>query len=135
MYVYNLKYIKLALTFEVNKKISEITYANLVIHKSPNTNLSILILDFFCPIIPILYPIRNLSSWQLWEWLVIIDYGRSCLEMPMKQENLELVIVDYPRNFLYWKLNYKRRWSSSAFPSVPNMFVKVAGIPGIFDDC
>ena len=44
-------------------------------------------------------------------------------------ENLELVIVDYPR-----KLNYKQRWSSSAFPSVPNVFVKVVGIPAIFDD-
>ena len=54
--------------------------------------------------------------------------------MPKKEENLELVIVDYPRNFLYWKLNYKQRWSSSAFPSVPNMFVKVVGIPAIFDD-
>ena len=62
------------------------------------------------------YPIRNLSSWQRWEWLEIVDYGLSCLEMPMKQENLELVIVDYPPNFLYWKLNYKQRWSSSAFP-------------------
>ena len=79
-------------------------------------------------------PIRNLSSWQRWEWLEIFDYGRSCFEMPMKQENLELVIVDYPRNFLYWKLNYKQRWSSSAFPSVPNMFVKVVGIPAIFED-
>ena len=49
-------------------------------------------------------------------------------------ENLELVIVDYPQNFLYWKLNYKQRWSSSVFPSVPNMFVKVVGIPAIFDD-
>ena len=54
--------------------------------------------------------------------------------MPMKQENLEVVIVDYPRNFLYWKLNYKQRWSLSAFPSVPNMFVKVVEIPAIFDD-
>ena len=52
----------------------------------------------------------------------------------MKQENLELVIVDYPRNFLYWKLNNKQRWSSSAFPSAPNRFVKVVGIPAIFDD-
>ena len=52
----------------------------------------------------------------------------------MKQENLELVIVDYPQDFLYWKLNYKKRWSSSAFPSVLNMFVKVVGIPAIFDD-
>ena len=52
----------------------------------------------------------------------------------MKQENLELVIVDYPRNFLYWKLNSKQRWSSSEFPSVPNIFVKVVGIPAIFDD-
>ena len=52
----------------------------------------------------------------------------------MKQENLELVTVDYPRNFLYWKLNYKQRWLSSAFPSVPNMFVKVVGIPAILDD-
>ena len=80
------------------------------------------------------YPIRNLSLWQLWEWLEIVDYGRSCLEMPMKQENLVLVIVDYPRSFLYWKLNYKQRWSSSAFPSVPSMFVKLVGIPAIFDD-
>ena len=79
-------------------------------------------------------PIRNLSSWQRWEWLKIVDYGRSCLEMSMKNENLELVIVDYPRNFLYWKLNYKQQWSSSAFRSVPNMFVKVVGIPAIFDD-
>ena len=79
-------------------------------------------------------PIRNLSSWQRWEWLEIVDYGRSWLEMAMKQENLELVIVDYTRNFLYWKLNYKQRWSSWAFPSVPNMFVKVVGIPAIFDD-
>ena len=79
-------------------------------------------------------PIRNLSSWQRWEWLEIVDYGGSCLEMPMQQENLELVIVDYPRNFLYWKLNYKQRWSSSVFPSVPNMFVKVVGISAIFDD-
>ena len=79
-------------------------------------------------------PVRNLSSWQRWEWLEIADYGRSCLEMPMKQGNLELVIVDYPRNFLYWTLNYKQRWSSSAFPSVPNMFVKVVGIPASFDD-
>ena len=54
--------------------------------------------------------------------------------MPMKQENVELDIVDYPRNFLYCKLNYKQRWSSPAFPSVPNMFVKVEGIPAIFDD-
>ena len=54
--------------------------------------------------------------------------------MPINQVNLELVIVDYPRNFLYWKLNYKERWSSSAFPSVPNMFVKVVGIAAIFDD-
>ena len=54
--------------------------------------------------------------------------------MPMKQENLELVIVDYPRNLLYWKLNYKQRWSSSAFLSVPNMFVKVVGITAIFDE-
>ena len=52
----------------------------------------------------------------------------------MKQENLELVMVDYPRNFLYWKLNYKQRWSSSAFSSVQNMFLKVVGIPAIFDD-
>ena len=80
------------------------------------------------------YPIRNLSSWQRSELLEIVDYGRSCLEMPMKQENLQLVIVVYPRNFLYWKLNYKQRWSSSAFPSVPIMFVKVVGIPAIFDD-
>ena len=78
--------------------------------------------------------IRNLSSWQRWEWLKFVDYGRLCLEMPMKQENLELVIVDYPRKSLYWKLNYKQRWSSSALPSVPNMFVKVVGIPAIFDD-
>ena len=63
-----------------------------------------------------------------------VDYGRSCLEMLMKQENLELVIVDYPRNFLYWNLNYKQRWSSSAFPSVPNMFVKMVVIPAFFDD-
>ena len=81
-----------------------------------------------------IYPIRNLSSWQRWEWLEIFEFGRSCLEMPMKQENLELVLVDYPRNFLYLKFNYKQRWSSSAFPSVPNMFVKVVGIPAIFDD-
>ena len=81
------------------------------------------------------FPIRNLSSWQRWEWLEIVDYGRSSLEMPMKQENLELVIVDYPRNFLYWKLNYKQRCSSSAFPTVLlNMFVKVVGNPAIFDD-
>ena len=80
------------------------------------------------------YPIRNLWSWQRWEWLEIVNYCRSCLEMPMKQEHLELVIVDYPRNFLYWKLNYKQRWSSSAFPSLPNMFVKVVRIPAIFDD-
>ena len=79
-------------------------------------------------------PIRNLSSWQSLECSKIADYGRSCLEMPMKQENLELVIVEYPRNFSYWKFNYKQRWSSSAFPSVPNMFVKVVGIPAIFDD-
>ena len=79
-------------------------------------------------------PIRNLSSWQRWEWLEIVDYGRSCLEMLMKQQNLELVMVDYPQNFLYWKLNYKQRWSSSVFPSVPNMFVKVVGISAIFDD-
>ena len=52
----------------------------------------------------------------------------------MKQENLELVIVNYSRNFLYWKLNYKQRWSSSAYPSVPNMFAKVVGIIAIFDD-
>ena len=81
-----------------------------------------------------LFPIRNLSSWQRWELLEIDDYGRSCLEKPMKQENLELVILNYPRNFLYWKLNYKQRWSSLAFPSVPNMFVKVVGIPAICDD-
>ena len=80
------------------------------------------------------HPIRNLSSWELWEWLEIVDYGRPCMEMPMKQENLELVIVDYPRNFLYWNLNFKQQWSSSAFPSVPNMLVKVVGIPSIFDD-
>ena len=80
------------------------------------------------------YSIRNLSSWQRWEWLEIVDYGRSCLEMSMKQENLELVLVDYIRNFLYWKLNYKQWWSSSLFTSVPNMFVKVVGIPAIFDD-
>ena len=78
--------------------------------------------------------IRYLSSWQRWEWLKIVDYGRSCVEMPMKQENPELVIVDCPLNFLYWKLIYKQQWSSSAFPSVPNMFVKVVGIPAIFDD-
>ena len=54
--------------------------------------------------------------------------------MPMKQENQELVIVDYQRNFLYWRLNSKQRWSSSAFPSLPNMFVRVVGIPAIFDD-
>ena len=30
------------------------------------------------------YPIRNLSSWHRWEWLEIVDYGRSSLEMPMK---------------------------------------------------
>ena len=30
------------------------------------------------------YPIRNLSSWQRWEWLEIVYYGRSCLKMPMK---------------------------------------------------
>ena len=53
--------------------------------------------------------------------------------MPMKQENVELVIVDYPRNFWFWKLDYKQRWSLSVFPSVPNMFVKVVGIPAIFD--
>ena len=80
------------------------------------------------------FSIRNLSSWQRWEWLEIVDYGRSCLEMPMKQEKLESVIVHHPRNFLYWKLNYKQRWSSSAFPSVPNMFAKVVGIPAIFND-
>ena len=77
-------------------------------------------------------PIRNLSSW---EWLEIVDYGRSCLEMPsMIISMLGNVIVDYPRNFLYWKLNYKQRWSSSAFPSVPIMFVKMVGIPAIFVD-
>ena len=79
-------------------------------------------------------PLRNLSSWQRWECLEIVDYSRLCLEIPMKQEKLELVIVDYPRNFLYWKLNYEERWSASAFPSVPNMFVKVVGIPAIFDN-
>ena len=45
-----------------------------------------------------------------------------------------LVIVDYTRNFLYWKLSCKQQWSSSAFPNVPNIFVKVVGIPAIFDD-
>ena len=62
-------------------------------------------------------------------WLWSIMLGNS-----NEAGNLELDIVDCPRNFLYWKLNYKQRWSSSAFPSVPNMFVKVVGIPAIFDD-
>ena len=61
-----------------------------------------------------------------WLWSIMLGNQNEA-------ENLELVIVDYPRNFLYWKLNYEQRWSSSAFPSVPNMFVKV-GIPAIFDD-
>ena len=64
---------------------------------------------------------------NLWLWSIMLGNANEA-------ENLELVIVDYPRNFSYWKLNYKQRWSSSAFPSVPNMFVKVVGIPAIFDD-
>ena len=62
-----------------------------------------------------------------WLWSIMLGNANEA-------ENLELVIVDYPRNFLSWKLNHKQRWSSSAFPSVPNMFVKVVGIKAIFDD-
>ena len=62
-----------------------------------------------------------------WLWSIMLGNANEA-------ENLELVIVDYPRNFLYWKLNYKQQWSSSAFPSVPNMFVKVVKIPAIFHD-
>ena len=62
-----------------------------------------------------------------WFWSIMLGNANEA-------ENLELVMADYPRNFLHWKLNYKQRWSSSAFPSENNMFMKVVGIPAIFDD-
>ena len=80
------------------------------------------------------YPIKNLSSWQRREWLEIVDYGRSCLEMQMKQINWELAIIDYPRIFYIGKCNFKQQWPSLAFTSVPLMVMKIIGVPTVSDD-
>ena len=80
------------------------------------------------------YPIRNLSSWQRREWMEIVDYGRSCLEMPMKQENWELASIDYPRIFFYiLNCNSQTTMAFIGIYKCTYMVMKIIGIPTVFD--
>ena len=51
-----------------------------------------------------MHPIRNLSKGQRRLCVEIVDYSWLGLELPMKQENWELAIIDYPKKKLYWKI-------------------------------
>ena len=66
-------------------------------------------------------PIRNLSKGQRRLFVEIVDYSWLGLELPMKRENWELAIIDYPRIFFILENatsnNNGHQWHLQVYPT------------------
>ena len=100
-----------------------------------------LLSEFDIPYRNYLVQITFLSFWMIKKWSIKITIcsvsGVRMVDHAWKWKWSWKSKVGYsrlPTEFLILETELQKRWSSSVFPSVPNMFVKVVGIPAIFDD-